>query len=104
MISPARSGNRILYTLFWGALSVCQIASCDPLNRSASAEQLLKFGDLPISFEPNRGQAPSDIYFDSRGINYSLSLLGNGASLDVSSPDRKSAKSLKLTFVNADAT
>jgi Beta-propeller repeat len=102
MLTPTRSGNRILHGALLGALISCQIASSDPLAPSAGAQKLLQFGDLPISFEPNRGQAAPDVRFVARGMEYSLSLLRTGARLDVSGRGQKSVKSLNLEFVNAN--
>jgi hypothetical protein len=44
------------------------------------------YGQLPLSFEPNRGQADSQVKFISRGTGHSLSLSPEGAVLDLSKP------------------
>jgi Beta-propeller repeat len=102
MLTPNQSGNKILPITILGALIACQIANGDPLHPSVTAQKLQHFGDMPISFEPNRGQASSDAYFVSRAINCSLSLLRTGARLDVFGPDHKSVKSMNLEFVNTN--
>src|ERR1700730_18130170 len=102
MLTPIRSGNRILHGALLGALISCQIASSDPLARSAGAQKLLQFGDLPISFEPNRGQASPHVRFVARGVEYSLSLMRTGCKWDVSRSGHKSVMSLNVEFVNAN--
>jgi hypothetical protein len=46
------------------------------------------YGDLPLSFEPNLGQAESQIQFLSHGKGYSFSLTGNSATMRVGSDGR----------------
>lgn len=41
---------------------------------TAIASPTVKWGDLPLSFEPNRGQAASEIRYIARGSAYTLSL------------------------------
>src|SRR5205085_4272908 len=103
MSRPTQSRNRILPIMLLGALIACRIATCDSLHPPVTAPPTLQhFGDMPISFEPNRGQAPSDAYFVSRGINCRLSLLPTGARLDIAGPDHNLVKSMNLEFVNAN--
>ncbi len=44
------------------------------------------YGKLPLSFEPNRGQAAKPVEFLARGDGYHLSLLANEAVLSLSTP------------------
>jgi hypothetical protein len=50
---------------------IAQAAASDP---SAAPRVALQYGKLPLSFEPNRGQAHNDAAFLARGDGYSLFL------------------------------
>src|SRR5439155_10677819 len=47
------------------------------------------YADLPLSFEPNQGQAGKDVKFLARGNGYALFLNGQGALLALRSPSRQ---------------
>src|SRR5580692_8502289 len=56
------------------ALLFC-LCLCLPSSSSAAASQTTPaFGKLPLSFEPNRGQADPRVQFVSRGPGYTLYL------------------------------
>jgi len=59
-----------------------------PLVPAASAHERWQtnYGKLPLSFEPNRGQASKSIEFLARGDGYNLSLLANEAVLKLDKP------------------
>ncbi len=50
------------------------------------ARLLARYAQLPLSFEPNRGQAPRQTRFLARGAGYTLSLTANGATLTLAAP------------------
>jgi uncharacterized protein (TIGR03437 family) len=43
---------------------------------TAMAAPTVRWGNIPLSFEPNRGQAPSNIQYLARGSSYTLYLAG----------------------------
>ena len=50
---------------------------------AARARILERYGELPLSFEPNRGQLPREVRFSSRGPGYALFLTADEAILQV---------------------
>ena len=52
----------------------------------AAGRVRLAYGHLPLSFEANRGQAPTGVNFTARGEGYSLALSGGDARLNVKRP------------------
>jgi Beta-propeller repeat len=53
-------------------------------SRSARLDVIrAKYGSIPLSFEPNVGQADPSVGFISHGANYSLLLAGNQATIDL---------------------
>ncbi len=55
----------------------------------AQARLVEAYGNLPLSFEVNQGQAESDVKFLSRGIGYTLLLTGNEAILALQGRSQK---------------
>ncbi len=49
---------------------------------------LARYAQLPLSFEPNRGQAPRQVRFLAHGAGYTLSLTANGATLTLAAPSQ----------------
>ena len=61
----------------------------------ASAQAKARYGELPLSFEANRGQSDSGVSFLSRGSGYSLYLRSTEAVLVLNQPEAdESRKSL----------
>jgi hypothetical protein len=58
------------------------------------------YAQLPLSFEPNQGQADGDTPFLSRGPNYELNLQADGATLHL---PEKASVTLKWRNANAQA-
>ena len=50
---------------------------------AARTRVLERYGQLPLSFEPNRGQLPREVRFSSRGPGYALFLTADEAVLQV---------------------
>ena len=72
--------------------------------RSAEQNQLLaSYGKLPLSFEPNQGQAASGVKFLSHGHGYTLLLTGNEAVLALKAQSSGSAVRMKLVGANSHA-
>ncbi len=71
-----------------------------PAGRSAAAD----FGKLPLSFQPNLGQADARVQFVSRGQGYSLYLEPGEAWVRLESqPSRNNVDMLRMKLVGADA-
>src|SRR3972149_1926511 len=71
--------------LFMAILAIAPITR-NALDRSNKAEALETYGQLPMSFEANQGQADAQVKFLSRGGGYSLFLTASEAVLYVSKP------------------
>lgn len=48
---------------------------------TAIASPTVKWGNMPLSFEPNRGQASAEIHYLARGCSYTLYLASGGTEL-----------------------
>lgn len=66
------------------------------------AKLLENYGKLPLSFEPNQGQADSAVRFLSRGSGYTLFLTGNEAVMALRNSEKQNGF-LKLKLVGANA-
>lgn len=76
------------------------IAHSSAMGKAGKARLASSYGNLPLSFEPNQGQATEQVKFLSRGRGYALFLTGDevvlalgGASEASPSKDTKAAKS-----------
>ena len=76
---------------------VATTAESDASTRAAAA-----FAQLPLSFEPNQGQAADDVIFQSYGANYSLHLMSDAVSLRVNQQEQ-AATNVKLKWLSANA-
>ena len=80
------------------AASFLAICGAAPATRTDYAK-------LPLSFEPNRGQAPRDVQYLARGAGYSVGLQSTGLFLDVSSGSaRAKAQRVGLRFQGGSAS
>jgi hypothetical protein len=59
-----------------------------------------EFGQLPLTFEENRGQAPDDARFVARGMGYNLLLTSNGNEIALRNADR--AVSIRTLLIDAN--
>jgi hypothetical protein len=81
-----------------------------PASKSSEKSQsqaVANYGQLPLSFEANQGQAGPSVKFLSRGNGYSLFLTGDGAVLALGQSGRKAAEcsaSLRTTGVEKTVT
>lgn len=75
----------------------------DPQTRARLSES---YGNLPLSFEANQGQADNAVKFLSRGSGYQLKLKANEAVLELRNgsdgADKSQAAIVKMQFVNAN--
>src|SRR5579872_887792 len=71
---------RVLPALIIG-VAVWGVAVWSPAQ--AKVNLPANYGKLPLSFEPNRGQAPPDALYIARGNSYLLSLTAQGARLQL---------------------
>ncbi len=60
---------------------ICALACLLFLSGSVRTEPSHKFEQLPLAFEQNRGQAPSDVRYLARGQGYNLLLTSQGSRL-----------------------
>jgi hypothetical protein len=71
-----------------------------PAKASDSAEQKQQaqsnYGKLPMSFEPNVGQAPGDARFISHGRGYTVLLTDQGATVQMDKRDAPTSFRMKL--------
>lgn len=65
---------------------------------------LSQYGDLPLAFEANRGQAPESVHYQARGgAGYTLLLERSAASMVMRAPNQSRADVLRLSLVRAAA-
>ena len=69
-------------SLVLGSVLVAGVAGAAPED-AARARILERYGELALSFEPNRGQLPRQVRFSSRGPGYALLLTADEAVLQV---------------------
>ncbi len=83
MIARTNLKSQLLITL--AGLALFPAAFATPPNAVHLAHAAAIYGELPLSFEANTGQAVSDVKFLSRGKGYSLFLTGQNAVLSLNS-------------------
>ncbi len=71
-----------------------------PRANSAAAQLQAKFGRIPLSFEPNRGQAPAGADFVAHAQGYALALSSRGAVLSTNRPTH-APSTLSMELLNA---
>jgi hypothetical protein len=71
---------------------VCFLIACN-----AMAAPNIKWAEIPLSFEPNRGQAPDEALYVARTGSYTLYLTGASAVLA-----SRNGRPLRTTFLGAD--
>ncbi|MGC2617470.1 MAG: SBBP repeat-containing protein, partial [Acidobacteriaceae bacterium] len=79
------------------ALAQASAPSTQPVS-PAPAKKSVRYGQLPLSFEPNVGQSSHEVQWLSRGQDYTLFLSGPDAVLEVSrvAPDAKHGGAAKV--------
>ncbi len=60
------------------------------------------YGQLPLSFEANHGQADGAVQFLARGSGYQLALTATGAVLQLQKSEKQQAAFVKMNLVNAN--
>src|ERR1039458_6404060 len=65
----------------FGQTSTATVPS--PAKAAPSTQAMIHYGQLPLSFEPNRGQTSTDVQWLARGPEYTLFLAGNDAVLEL---------------------
>lgn len=87
----ARYGYALSLALFF-SLATLSSAANRPAAKTAppevQARALAKYGNLPLSFEENRGQADSQVRFLSRGSGYAIWLAPSEVVLNVQGPGK----------------
>ncbi len=98
--------NRLVCLLF-PAILFAQLGPDAVTSRASNAMSptsidRVRYGQLPLSFEPNHGQTDSRVTFLSRGAGYALFLTNDGAtlSLQTSGTDRPKALAEGLSSAN----
>jgi hypothetical protein len=65
----------------FGQTSTATVPS--PAKAAPSTQAMIHYGQLPLSFEPNRGQTSTDVQWLARGPEYTLFLAGSDAVLEM---------------------
>jgi len=73
-----------------------------PPRSEAAAHALAAYGRLPLRFEPNRGQAASDVKYLTRAERYTVFLTERSAVFAFKGNTPGTAAAIKLTFADAD--
>src|SRR5690242_6515860 len=60
-------------------------SAVQPGNASPAVAQAVRYGKIPLSFEPNQGQLDSRVSFLARGLGYALFLTPQEAVLELKS-------------------
>ena len=96
----------IVVTGCWYSLKTRQetMASVPPHDISSPASVKSDYGNLPLSFELNRGQTADDVKFLARSSGYTLFLTGNEAVLRFQNQHKSNeASTLTLSLKDANA-
>lgn len=84
-----RNHLKVLTTLCLGSLGLATFGQTSPATvpspakAAPSTHAMIHYGQLPLSFEPNRGQTSSNVQWLARGPEYTLFLTGNDAVLEM---------------------
>jgi hypothetical protein len=100
-IAPKTTAVAAALALFIAALSAQTAAAAGPTETRAPARVAAGYGSVPLHFEPNRGQAPAEATFVSRGAGYSLYLTPSGPTLRLSAGDAAAA-TLTMRFAGGN--
>lgn len=105
-----QTARLFLFTLGLAGLVFLQPASAPPATSALASDNAHvsdAYRKLPLSFEPNRGQADSAIKYLARGKGYQLSLTADGAALALHSGgapvEQASGSVLEMQLVKANA-
>ncbi len=91
-IRTRRTTSRLL--LLTSVLAALPAFAAAPPTLASKARLMQNFGNLPLSFEANRGQADPSVQFLSRGAGYGLYFSGQGAVLALRKHTEKSSRLL----------
>ncbi len=69
------------------------ISETRPMDATASARLLERYGKLPLRFEANQGQTDEDVKFLSRGKGYTMFLTSGGAVMTLRAPGKENKQS-----------
>jgi hypothetical protein len=84
-----RNHLKVLTALCLGSLGLAAFGQTSPATvpspakAAPSTQALIHYGQLPLSFEPNRGQTSSNVQWLARGPEYTLFLTGSDAVLEM---------------------
>jgi hypothetical protein len=85
----SRNQRKVVTALFLGSLGLTALGQTSrtiapsPAKAAPSTRAMIHYGQLPLSFEPNRGQTSSNVQWLARGPEYTLFLAGNDAVLEM---------------------
>lgn len=68
---------------------------------STQTESLTRYGDVPLAFEPNQGQAGEEVRFMSRTEGFNLLLRNREMVFRVSDPDTSKSASIVMRYMSA---
>lgn len=99
-MKPRCQAPRLLFALLLTfAVAAPMEARTDLSSRSTLVET---YGRVPMSFEVNRGQAPADVRFVSRGIGYTVYLTGSSALLTLQTPEKAQTATVGMEIAGAN--
>ena len=84
-------------------LSNVQNSTKEAENTKLKLAATQNYGKLPLSFEPNRGQANERVKFFSRGKGYTVSLTPTETVFSLRQKNKRTALRMELTGANANA-
>ena len=85
----SRNRLKVLTALFLGSLGLTTFGQTSrttapsPVKAVPSTQAMIHYAQLPLSFEPNRGQTSANVQWLARGPEYTLFLAGSDAVLQM---------------------
>jgi hypothetical protein len=107
----ARYGNGLSFALLFSVATLSSAAN-GPTAKTAppevQARALANYGNLPLSFEENRGQADSQVRFLSRGSGFAILLTPSEVVLNVQGPGKPgqpaAQSAIRMSFPGAKSS
>ncbi len=104
-LNSYRNNKRMPYFMIGTRFTKWALAASFLAICGAAPATRADYAKIPLSFEPNRGQAPRDVQYLARGAGYSVGLESTGLFLDVRSRDaRAKTQRVGLRFQGGSAS
>ena len=84
---------------FWYSLRTRRVPGTTSPDQNSAATIKSDYGNLPLSFEPNKGQTDKDVKFVARGHGYALFLTSSEAVLSLQNNPSETADSTKSSVL-----